>query len=91
MLQTGRPHLQDRDAKRIQEMLFLNLTWSTGNVFRELGIAWTRILHEELRFQIWKVQLLQALEPNDTSLRNDFVIDMFQRRINTYNFSFYGE
>ena len=38
-----------------------------------------KVLHKNLRLYAYKVQMLQALQPNDMSRRKEFAVNMLQR------------
>jgi len=79
---TGRPGPSAETVERVQETFVRSPQKSTTRVSRELQMSQSSvwcILRKHLRVKGYRVQLLQALNPQDHSLRLRFCLDFQQR------------
>jgi len=78
---SGRPRVSEENVRRIQESFERNPRKSTRTESRELGISqptvW-RVLRRHLLFKPYRLQLVQALRPNDKRKSVEFCDRMLQ-------------
>lgn len=80
----GRPRVSDDDVGRIEESFVCSPGKSTNRASRELGIPQTtvwKVLRRRLLYKPYRLQLVQALKPNDKDKRLEFcgyVLQMMQ-------------
>jgi len=78
---SGRPRVSEENVRRIQESFERSPHKSTRTASRELGIpqptVW-RVLRRRLLFKPYRLQLVQALRPNDKRKRVEFCDRMLQ-------------
>lgn len=86
---TGRPRVSDDNVERIRESFQRSPCKSTNRASRELEIPQTtvwRVLRRRLTMKPYRLQLLQALKPNDKLKRLEFSIFM-QEAMQDENFA----
>jgi transposase len=76
---TGRPRVSDAVVDRIREAFKASLQKSTYQASRQLQLPqktiW-RVLHKRLVIKPYKLQMVQALTPNDKIVRHQFCVEM---------------
>jgi len=86
---TGRPGPSAETVERVRETFVRSPQKSTTRASQELQMSQSsvwRILRKRLRVKGYRVQLLQALNPQDYSLRLHFCLD-FQQRLQEDGFA----
>lgn len=78
---SGRPRVSEDDVRRIEESFVRSPRKSTNRASRELGIpqptVW-KVLRKRLLYKPYRLQLVQALKPNDKVKRIEFCDVMLQ-------------
>jgi hypothetical protein len=76
---TGRPRVSDADVDRIREAFKASPQKSTHLASRQLQLpqktVW-RVLRKRLVIKPYKLQMVQALTPNDKIVRHQFCLEM---------------
>ena len=78
----GRPQISDEEIKSVQVAYTRSPRKSICGASTQLQIPRStihKVLHRNLPFYAYKVQLLQALEPEDKSRRKEFAVTMLDR------------
>lgn len=79
---SGRPRTSEENIDRVRNAFDRSPRKSVRTAARQLQLPRStvhKVLHKNLRLYAYKVQLLQALEPNDKPRRKDFAINMLER------------
>lgn len=78
----GRPCTRNEEVERVRESFLHSPRKSLRSAARELDMPVStvhKVLRKKLRLYAYKVQLVQALEPNDRPKRMQFATDMLRR------------
>ena len=79
---SGRKRTSDERVETIRDAFERSPSKSIRRASRQLNIPRStvhKVLHKRLRLHAYKVQILQALQPNDFKLRHEFAIEMLDR------------
>jgi hypothetical protein len=79
---SGKKRTYDETVEHVMEAFKRSPTKSIRRASLELNIPRStvhKVLHKRLRLYAYKVQILQALEPNDRPQRQQFAIEMLDR------------
>jgi transposase len=85
----GRPSVDADTVEMVRETFQRSPSKYTCHVSRELHVPRLivqRILHRRLKLQAYKIQIVQALEPDDGRRRKEFAMDMLDRIDNDNGF-----
>lgn len=86
---TGRPRTSEEDTERIRLSFQRSPQKSVRTASRELQIPRStvhRVLRKRLSLYPYRLQLIQALQPNDRPLRMQFAVDILSRIDDDNNF-----
>lgn len=78
---SGRPRVTEENVRRIEESFLRSPSKSTNRASAELGIPQTtvwRVLRKRLLYKPYRLQLVQALLPNDKVKRSEFCDQMLE-------------
>ena len=79
---SGRPRTFEENIKRVRQAFQRSPMKSIRTAARQLDLLRAtvhKVLHKNLRLFAYKVQMLQALQPNDMPRRKEFAVNMLQR------------
>ena len=79
---SGRPRTSKENIERVRQAFQRSLMKSIRTAARQLELPRStahEVLHKNLRLYAYKVQMLQALQPNDMTRRKEFAKNMLQR------------
>ena len=79
---SGRPRTSEENIERVKEAFQRSPMKSICTAARQLELPRStvhKVLHKNLRLYAYKVQMLQALQPNDMPRRKEFAVNMLQR------------
>ena len=79
---SGRPRTFEENIERVRQAFQRSPTKSIRTAARQLDLPRAtvhKVLHKNLRLFAYKVQMLQALQPNDMPRRKEFAVNMLQR------------
>lgn len=79
---SGRPRTSNENIDRVRQSFSRSPTKSIRSDATQLQLPRStvqKVLHKNLRLYAYKVQLLQALEPNDKPRRKEFAVNMLER------------
>ena len=79
---SGRPRTFEENIDRVRQAFDRSPAKSIRTAARQLELPRPtvhKVLHKNLRLYAYKVQLLQALEPNDKPRRKEFAVNMLER------------
>ncbi|MCQ7131119.1 DUF4817 domain-containing protein [Salmonella enterica] len=79
---SGRPSTSAGDVERVRDAFVRSPGKSIRTAARQLELPRStvhKVLHRNLRLYAYKVQLLQALQPDDGPRRKEFAVDMLAR------------
>lgn len=79
---SGRPSVSEATVDRVRQSFQRSPSKSTRQASRELQIpqaSVVKILHKRLRLHAYKVQIVQALQPNDLPRRAEFATEILNR------------
>ena len=79
---SGRPRTSEENIERVRQAFQRSPMKSIRTAARQLELPRStvhKVLHENLRLYAYKVQMLQALQPNDMPRRKEFAVNMLQR------------
>ena len=79
---SGRPRTSKENIERVRQAFQRSPMKSIHTVARQLELPRStvhKVLHNNLRLYTYKVQMLQALQPNDMPRRKEFAVNMLQR------------
>jgi hypothetical protein len=83
----GRPSVDADTVDMVREVFQRSPLKSTRRASRELHVPRStvqRILHRRLKLHACKIQIVQALEPDDGRRRKEFAMDMLDRIDNDF-------
>ena len=75
----GRPRTSEENIERVRQAFQRSPMKSIRTAARQLKLQRStvhKVLHKNLRLYAYKVQMLQALQPNDTPRRKEFAVNM---------------
>ena len=78
----GRPRTSEENIERVRQAFQRSPMKSIRTTARQLELLRStvhKVLHKNLRLYAYKVQMLQALQPNDMPRRKEFAVNMLQR------------
>ena len=76
---SGRPKTSEENIERVRQAFQRSFIKSIRTAARQLELPRStvhKILHKNLRLYAYKVQMLQALQPNDMPRRKEFAVNM---------------
>ena len=79
---SGRPRTSEENIERVRQAFQRSPMKSICTAARQLELPRStvhKVLHKNLRLYAYKVQILQALQPNDMPRRKEFAVNMLQR------------
>ena len=79
---SGRPRTSEENIKRVRQAFQRSPMKSIRTAARQLKLPRStvhKVLHKNLRLYAYKVQMLQALQPNDMPRRKEIAVNMLQR------------
>ena len=79
---SGRPRTSEENIKRVRQAFQRSPMKSIRTAARQLELPRStvyKVLHKNLRLYAYKVQMLQALQPNDMPRRKEFAMNMLQQ------------
>ena len=80
---SGRPRTSEENIERVRQAFQCSPMKSVRTAARQLELLACstvhKVLHNNLRLYAYKVQMLQALQPNDKPRRKEFVVNMLQQ------------
>ena len=79
---SGQPRTSEENIERVRQAFQRSPMKSIRTAARQLELPRStvhKVLHKNLRFYAYKVQMLQALQPNDIPKRKEFAVNMLQR------------
>ena len=79
---SGRPRTSEEDIERVRQAFQRSSMKSIRTAARQLKLPRStvhKILHKNLGLYAYKMQMLQALQPNDMPRRKEFAVNMLQR------------
>ena len=79
---SARPRTSEENIKRVRQAFQHSPMKSIRTAARELELPRStvhKVLHKNLRLYAYKVQMLQALQPNDMPRRKEFAVNILQR------------
>ena len=79
---SGRPRTSEENIERVRQAFQRSPIKSICTAARQLELPRStvhKVLHKNLRLYAYKVQILQALQPNDMPRRKEFAMNMLQR------------
>ena len=79
---SGGPRTSEEDIERIHQSFSRSLRKSIRTAFIELQVPKStihKVLHKKLRLYACKIQLLQALKPDDEPKRKDFAFNILEK------------
>ena len=79
---SGQPRTSEENIKGVRQAFQRSSMKSILTAARQLELTRStmhKVLHKNLRLYAYKVQMLQALQPNDMSRRKEFAVNMLQR------------
>ena len=79
---SGRPRTSEENIERVRQAFQRSPMKSIRTAARQLKLPRStvhKVLHKNLRLYAYKVQMLQALQPNDMPRRKEFAVNMLQR------------
>ena len=79
---SGRPRTFEENIERVRQSFQRSPMKSIRTAARQLKLPRStvhKVLHKNLRLYAYKVQMLQALQPNDMPRQKEFAVNMLQR------------
>ena len=79
---SGQPRTSEENIERVRQAFKRSPMKSICTAARQLEVLRStvhKVLHKNLRLYAYKVQMLQALQPNNMSRRKEFAVNMLQR------------
>ena len=79
---SGRPRTSEENIERVRQAFQCSPMKSIRTAARKLKLPRStvhKVLHKNFRLYAYKVQMLQALQPNDMPRRKEFAVNMLQR------------
>ena len=79
---SGRPRTSEENIERVRQAFQRSPMKSIRTADRQLELprlTLHKVLHKNLRLYAYKVQMLQALQPNDMPRRKEIAVNMLQR------------
>ena len=79
---SGRPRTSEENIERVRQAFQRSPMKSIRTAARQLDLRRAtvhEVLHKNLRLFAYKVQMLQALQPNDMPRRKEFAVNILQR------------
>ena len=79
---SGRPRTSEENIERVRQAFQRSPMKSIRTAARQLKLPRStvhKVLHKNLRLYAYKVQMLQALQPNDMPRSKEFAVNMLQR------------
>ena len=79
---SGRPRTSEENIERVRQAFQRSPMKSIHTAARQLELPRStvhKVLHKNLRLYAYKVQILQALQPNDMPRRKEFAVNMLQQ------------
>ena len=79
---SGQPRTSKENIERVRQAFQLFSMKSIRTAARQLELPRStvhKVLHKNLRLYVYKVQMLQALQPNDMPRRKEFAVNMLQQ------------
>ena len=77
-----RPRTSEENIERVRQVFQRSPIKSIRTIARQLELSRStvhKVLHKNLRLYAYKVQMLQALQPNDMPRRKEFAMNILQR------------
>ena len=78
---SGRPRTSEENIEHVRQALQRSPMKSIRTVARHLDLPRAtvhKVLHKNLRLFAYKMQMLQALQPNDMPRQKEFAVNMLQ-------------
>ena len=79
---SGRPRTSEENIERVRQAFQRSPMKSIRTAARQVELPRStvhKVLHKNLRLYAYKVQMLQALQPNDMPRRKEFIVNMLQQ------------
>ena len=79
---SGRPRTSEENIDRVRQAFQCSPIKSIRTAARQLELPRStvhKVLHKNLRLYAYKVQMLQAFQPNDMPRRKEFAVNMLQQ------------
>ena len=79
---SGQPRTSEENIERVRQAFQRSPMKSIRTAARQVELPHStvhKVLHKNLRLYAYKVQMLQALQPNDMPRRKEFAVNMLQR------------
>ena len=79
---SGRPRTSEENIERVRQAFQCSPMKSIRTAARQLELPRStvhKVVHKNLRFYAYKIQMLQALQPNDVPRRKEFAVKILQR------------
>ena len=79
---SGRPRTSEENIERVRQAFQRSPMKSIRTAARQLELPRStvhKVLHKNLRLYAYKVQMLQALQPNGMPRRKEFAVNMLER------------
>ena len=79
---SGQPRTSEENSERVRQPFQRSSMKSIHTAARKLELPHStmhKVLHKNLRLYAYKVQMLQALQPNDMPRQKEFAVNMLQR------------